>query len=96
MLKVEFAEICLAIAGRNYKLKAPLHQHQGLQDAALFLNGQIGELKQKSRTLSAEQAAVLAALQISDELLTERELLAQSQEAMAQQIARLVALAQPV
>ena len=89
MLHAEFSEVSLDIAGRNYKLKTPQHQQQGLQEAAALLNEKIAELKSKSRTLSAEQAAVLAALNLSYELLTERELLAQDRQNIAERLAQL-------
>lgn len=89
MLHTEFSEVSLDIAGRNYKLKTPQHQQQGLQEAAVLLNEKIAELKSKSRTLSAEQAAVLAALNLSYELLTERELLAQDRQQIAERLAQL-------
>jgi cell division protein ZapA len=89
MLHTEFSEVSLEIAGRNYKLKTPQHQQQGLQEAAALLNEKIAELKSKSRTLSAEQAAVLAALNLSYELLTERELLAQDRQHIAERLAQL-------
>lgn len=89
MLHTEFSEVSLDIAGRNYKLKTPQHQQQGLQEAAALLNEKIAELKSKSRTLSAEQAAVLAALNLSYELLTERELLAQDRQQIAARLAQL-------
>jgi len=89
MMQTEFTEVSLEIAGRNYKLKTPQHQQQGLQEAATLLNEKISELKSKSRTLTAEQAAVLAALHLSYDLLTERELLAQDREQIAQRLAQL-------
>jgi cell division protein ZapA len=89
MLHHESTEVSLDIAGRSYKLKTPLHQQQGLQEAALLLNEKIAELKSKSRTLTAEQAAVLAALNLSYELLTERELLAQDRQQIAERLAQL-------
>ncbi|OBP13620.1 hypothetical protein A5320_16960 [Rheinheimera sp. SA_1] len=89
MLHTEFSEVSLDIAGRNYKLKTPQHQQQGLQEAATLLNEKIAELKSKSRTLTAEQAAVLAALNLSYELLTERELLAQDRQQIAERLAQL-------
>ncbi len=89
MLPTEFTEVSLDIAGRSYKLKTPLQQQLGLAEAAHLLNEKIAELKQKNRTLSAEQAAVLAALNLSYDLLTERELLAQDRQAIAQRLAQL-------
>jgi len=89
MLSPDFTEVSLDIAGRNYKLKTPQQQQQGLHDAAQLLNEKIAELKCKNRTLNAEQAAVLAALNLSYELLTERELLAQDRQIITERLAQL-------
>ena len=62
----------------------------------MLLNEKIAELKRKSRTLSAEQAAVLAALNLSYELLTERELLAQDRQQIAERLTQLQAHLQVV
>ncbi len=82
-------EVSVDIAGRCYKLKTAPQQQQGLFEAASLLNEKIAELKGKSRGLNAEQAAVLAALHFSYELLTERELLAQDRQLITLRLAQL-------
>lgn len=87
-------ELALDIAGRNYKLRVPAQQQAGLAEAAVLLNQQIAAMKERSRQLNAEQAAVLAALNLSYDLLTEREMLAQEREALQQKLQQLQQLAQ--
>ena len=73
MIQAEYSELTLEIAGRDYKLKTLAQQRDGLQEAASLLNQKIFELKNRGRHLSNEQAAILAALHLSYDLLTERE-----------------------
>jgi cell division protein ZapA len=87
-------ELALEIAGRSYKLRVPAQQQQGLVEAAELLNEQIATMKQRSRQLNAEQAAVLAALNLSYDLLTEREMLAQDRVALQQKLQQLQQLAE--
>ncbi len=87
-------ELALDIAGRSYKLRVPAQQQQGLEEAAELLNAQIMQMKQRSRQLSAEQAAVLAALNLSYDLLTEREMLAQDRLVLQQKLQQLQRLAE--
>jgi cell division protein ZapA len=87
-------ELALDIAGRNYKLRVPAQQQAGLEEAAVLLNQQIAAMKERSRQLNAEQAAVLAALNLSYDLLTEREMLAQEREALQQKLQQLQRLAE--
>lgn len=89
MLPHDLTEVRVDIAGRCYKLKTAPQQQQGLFEAAGLLNEKIAELKQKSRGINAEQAAVLAALHLSYELLTERELLAQDRQLITHRLAQL-------
>ena len=87
-------ELALDIAGRNYKLRVPAQQQAGLEEAVVLLNQQIAAMKERSRQLNAEQAAVLAALNLSYDLLTEREMLAQERETLQQKLQQLQRLAE--
>lgn len=93
MNNAEYRELTLEIAGRDYKLKTSVHQQQGLQEAALLFNEKISELKSRGRHLNNEQAAILAALHLSYDLVTERERLAQDRQQVE---ARLMQLQQVI
>jgi len=75
-------ELVLEVAGRDYKLKTAQQHADGLQEAAQLLNAKIVAVRQRGRNLSNEQAAVLAALELSYDLLLERELLAEQYGAL--------------
>jgi cell division protein ZapA len=89
MIQAEYSELTLEIAGRDYKLKTLAQQRDGLQEAASLLNEKIFELKNRGRNLSNEQAAILAALHLSYDLLTERELLAQDRQRIEDRLTQL-------
>lgn len=89
MINTEYTELTLEIAGRDYKLKTLAQQREGLQEAASLLNQKIFELKNRGRHLSNEQAAILAALHLSYDLLTERELLAQDRQRIEERLVQL-------
>jgi cell division protein ZapA len=93
MNNAEYRELTLEIAGRDYKLKTSVQQQQGLQEAALLFNEKISELKSRGRHLNNEQAAILAALHLSYDLVTERERLAQDRQQVE---ARLMQLQQVI
>jgi cell division protein ZapA len=93
MNNAEYRELTLEIAGRDYKLKTSVQQQQGLQEAALLFNEKISELKSRGRHLNNEQAAILAALHLSYDLVTERERIAQDRQQVE---ARLMQLQQVI
>ena len=73
-------DLVLDVAGRDYKLRTAPQHASGLTEAALQLNERISAVRQRGRNLSNEQAAVLAALELSYDLLIEREMLVQQLE----------------
>jgi cell division protein ZapA (FtsZ GTPase activity inhibitor) len=62
----------VVIAGREYWLRCPLQEQAGLQQAALLLNNHIAQVRQGSGHLSMEQSIVLAALSLSQQLVTQQ------------------------
>lgn len=73
-------DLVLDVAGRDYKLRTASQHASGLTEAAQQLNEKITAVRQRGRNLSNEQAAVLAALELSYDLLIEREMLVQQLE----------------
>ena len=70
-------DLVLDVAGRDYKLRTASQHAAGLEEASQHLNAKIQAVRQRGRNLSNEQAAVLAALELSYDLLIEREMLEQ-------------------
>ncbi len=75
-------DLVLDVAGRDYKLRTAPQHADGLTEAAQHLNEKMNAVRQRGRNLSNEQAAVLAALELSYDLLIEREMLAQQMAAL--------------
>jgi len=89
MNHAEYRELTLEIAGRDYKLKTLAQEQQGLQEAASLFNEKISEFKNRGRHLNNEQAAILAALHLSYELITERQRFAQDRQHVDARLAQL-------
>lgn len=62
----------VAIMGRNYKVACAEHEREGLLAAVAYLDGKMNEIKATGKVASAERIAVMAALNIAHELLSER------------------------
>lgn len=62
----------VTIAGQRYLLKSD-GDRQHLLDLVAYLNRKLEELRAVARNLSPERLAILAALNITEELLRERE-----------------------
>ncbi len=62
----------VAIMGRNYKVACAEHEREGLVAAVSYLDGKMNEIKATGKVASAERIAVMAALNIAYELLSER------------------------
>lgn len=62
----------VTIAGQRYVLKSD-GSGEHLRALAAYVNGKMDEIRAVTKSLSPERLAVLAALNIADELLRERE-----------------------
>ena len=60
----------IRLLNKSYEIKCPEHEIENLQQAALKLNAQILEKKQKFKQLEDFDALLLAALHISHELIS--------------------------
>lgn len=79
----------VVIAGREYWLRCPLQEQAGLQEAARLLNHKIAQVRQGAGHLSMEQSIVLAALNLSQQLVTQQS---PQLEECQQRLAKLMAL----
>ena len=55
--------------GREYRLACPPEQQAALQAAVALVNAKMQEVASKSRQVSAERAAIMAALTLAHDLL---------------------------
>jgi cell division protein ZapA len=57
------------IMGRSYKVACADEERESLLDAVAYLDGRMNEIKTSGKVASAERIAVMAALNITHELL---------------------------
>ena len=62
----------IAIMGRSYKVACADDEREGLLAAVAYLDGKMNEIKAAGKVASVERIAVMAALNIADELLQAR------------------------
>ena len=63
--------ISLKIAGIDYQLYCPEEEQEALLNAAEYLNKKIKKLKRQTIFLSVEKVALLAGLEITNEMMNE-------------------------
>ena len=63
----------VTIMGRNYKVACTDDERESLLAAVSYLDGKMNEIKDAGRVASAERIAVMAALNMSHELLSARQ-----------------------
>tara|TARA_B100001027_G_C16094982_1_gene253433 strand:- start:45 stop:422 length:378 start_codon:yes stop_codon:yes gene_type:complete len=63
--------ISLKIAGIDYQLYCPEEEQEMLLNAAEYLNKKIKKLKRQTKFLSVEKVALLAGLEITNEMMSE-------------------------
>lgn len=87
MHEPQFVEI--SVLGRTYRVACPPEQHELLQQAAHKLNDAMEDLRLRAHGASNEQLAIMAALNLSHELLLEKSRIQQYSENMEQRIRKL-------
>ncbi len=63
--------ISLKIAGIDYQLYCPEQEQQALLESADYLNKKIKKLKRQTKFLSVEKVALLAGLEITNEMMSQ-------------------------
>jgi cell division protein ZapA len=58
------------VLGKSYQIKCPDHEIDALQKAAEYLEEKMREIRQVNHVLSVDRIAVLAALNMTHQLLT--------------------------
>lgn len=62
----------VSIMGRDFRIACPEEEEQGLLEAVDFLDHRMCEIRDGGKLNSVERIAIMAALNISNELLTTR------------------------
>lgn len=65
--------VTVRIVDREYQVACTPEERRGLMEAALYLDGQMREIRESGRLSSLEKIAVMCALNMADELLKQRQ-----------------------
>lgn len=74
------------LLGKSYPIRCPVEQQGSLQQAAVFLDQKLQELRGANPQNSLEKIAITAALNLAHELLLAREGQGQSSQEVQQQL----------
>jgi cell division protein ZapA len=85
----ESAPISVFILDREYKFTCQPHERAALKSAAGLLDERMREIKKSGNLMALERIAVMAALNMADELIKLQSLDQQRQERVDQRIRRL-------
>jgi cell division protein ZapA len=66
-------QLDIHILGRDYKVACKEHERAELLDAVAFLDKRMREIREGGKTAGVDRIAVMAALNIANELLRERK-----------------------
>lgn len=67
----ELKSISVKLLNKEYKINCPKGQESSLLDAALYLDQKMSEIKHQGRIYGLERIAIMAALNLAHELLTQ-------------------------
>jgi cell division protein ZapA len=66
-------QLDIHILGRDYKVACKEHERAELLDAVAFLDKRMREIREGGKTAGVDRIAVMAALNITNEMLRQRE-----------------------
>jgi cell division protein ZapA len=68
----DIKNIDVSIMGREFRIACPEDEEEGLLEAVTFLDRRMNEIRDSGRLVGVERIAIMAALNIANELLTTR------------------------
>lgn len=69
----EIVPTTVIIMGKEYRISCPQEEQEALITSAQFLDGKMKEIRQAGRVIGVERIAVMAALNITHELLQKEQ-----------------------
>ncbi|NKI36060.1 cell division protein ZapA [Wenzhouxiangella sp. XN79A] len=78
--------VSVRILDREFKVMCQPGERRGLMEAALFLDGQMREIRESGKLTSMEKIAVMCALNLADELVKLRQESADRREQVDQRL----------
>ena len=68
----EVKNVDISIMGREFRIACPEEEEEGLLNAVDFLDRRMSEIRDSGRLVGVERIAIMAALNITNELLNSR------------------------
>lgn len=78
--------ICVRILEKEFRIACPVSQEQALRDAAQYLDKQMKLIQKSGRVIGMERIAVMAALNITNELLALKNTAFEPDEAFSERL----------
>ena len=73
MSELEATRVSVRILDKDYFVTCPKEERNDLIDSAAFLNARMREIRDAGKVVGADRIAVMAALNITNEMLRQRE-----------------------
>ncbi|MCU7842564.1 MAG: cell division protein ZapA [Candidatus Thiodiazotropha sp. (ex Monitilora ramsayi)] len=81
--------VTVNILDKEYRISCQSEERESLLQAAAFIDGQMREIKQAGRVIGTERIAVMAALNIANDLLSDKKSKDDSSQTITRRIQRL-------
>jgi cell division protein ZapA len=81
--------VSVNILDKEYRISCPPEERESLIQAATFIDGQLREIRQTGRVIGTERIAVMAALNIANDLLSDKQVKDDSSQTISRRIQRL-------
>jgi cell division protein ZapA len=81
--------VSISILGRDYQISCPPDEEESLRKSARYLDQQMEQMKKRAGALGYDKIAVLAALNITHELLKKDKLVSSSEHDSVREIRQL-------
>ncbi|MEX2367507.1 MAG: cell division protein ZapA [Pseudohongiellaceae bacterium] len=85
----EVDSVNITILGKEYQISCPPEEEEALRKSARYLDEQMARIKSRGSILGFEKIAVMAALNISHELLKKSRMVAESETGSQQDLKQL-------
>ena len=89
-MKDDLKTLAVDILGKEYQVACPPGEEESLLRSARYLDEKMREIRLKGKTIGVERIAVMAALNIANELQYNKKELAELSESSKEQLNRLM------
>ena len=85
----ELARITVRILDKDYKVACPDEEREALLESAALLNRKMQEIRESGKVVGLDRVAVMAALNLSHEILQHQSATDQAQQALVERLRAL-------